>query len=73
MERHASSWQTSCKDVEEFKLKSTLINTFDVGTLASEIADTNGSKSFHILVIAADGLQNKFLPFVGNEAYKKRK
>lgn len=38
-------------------------NVFDIGNLASEIADSNGSRSFHILVVAADGYQNGYLPF----------
>ncbi|MBX7174567.1 MAG: hypothetical protein K1X72_26570 [Pyrinomonadaceae bacterium] len=49
------------------------VNVFDVGTLASEIADTNGTNSFHILILAAGGEQNKFFPFVGNETDKKKK
>lgn len=49
------------------------VNVFDVGTLASEIADTNGTNSFHLLILAAGGEQNKFFPFVGNETDKKKK
>jgi len=49
------------------------VNVFDVGNLASEIAEANGLSSFHVLVLAASGTQNKFLPFVGNEADKQRK
>lgn len=48
------------------------VNVFDVGNLASEIAETNGLNSFHVLVLAANGAQNKFFPFVGNESDKKK-
>ena len=41
-------------------------NVFDIGNLASELAVSNGSHSFHILVIAASGTQNGYYPFVGN-------
>lgn len=49
------------------------VNVFDVGSLASEIADANKMNSFHILILATDGVQNKYFPFVGNEADKKKK
>lgn len=47
-------------------------NVFDIGNLASEIADSNGSRSFHILVVAADGYQNGYLPFSESVADKQK-
>lgn len=49
------------------------VNVFDVGSLASEIADANKMNSFHILILATDGVQNKYFPFAGNEADKRKK
>ena len=49
------------------------INVFDVGSLVPHLAFTNGSKSFHLLVMGANGTQNAYLPFVGNEADKNKK
>jgi hypothetical protein len=48
------------------------VNVFDIGNLASEVAEANGLSSFHILILALGGQQNKFLPFVGNEADKRK-
>lgn len=47
-------------------------NVFDIGNLASELATSNGSHSFHILVIAATGTQNAYFPFLGNVADKQK-
>ncbi len=49
------------------------INVFDVGSLVPHLAFTNGTKSFHLLVMGAGGTQNTYLPFVGNEADKNKK
>jgi hypothetical protein len=32
-------------------------NVFDIGTLASELAESNGGHSFHVLVVAGPGAQ----------------
>lgn len=49
------------------------VNVFDLGNMVSELASSNGASSFHVLVVAASGSLNKYLPFVGNEAEKRRK
>ncbi len=36
---------------------------FDIGNLASELAESNGSRSLHILVLAGGGTVNRWLPF----------
>ena len=45
---------------------------FDIGNLASELANSQGSHSLHILVIAAGGQVNRWFPFIpsrGSEAF----
>jgi hypothetical protein len=49
------------------------VNVFDLGNMVSELADSQGTSSFHVMVMAAGGTYNKFLPFVGNEEDKKKK
>jgi len=49
------------------------VNVFDLGNMASELAESQGATSFHILVLAADGTYNKYIPFIGNEADKTKK
>lgn len=44
------------------------INQYDVGNLASELAATRGLSSVHILVLAAGGTVNKWLPFLEDKA-----
>jgi hypothetical protein len=36
---------------------------FDIGNLASELAESGGQRSFHVLVVAAGGAANRWLPF----------
>lgn len=48
------------------------VNVYDLGNLVSELAASQGTTSFHLLVLAAGGAHNKYLPFVGNEADKRR-
>jgi len=40
------------------------LHQFDIGNLASEIAASHGKESLHVLVIAAGGTVNKWLPFI---------
>jgi hypothetical protein len=40
--------------------------------MASELALTNGSRSFHLLVIVAGGTHNAFFPFSGVVADKQK-
>lgn len=44
------------------------INQYDLGNLASELAASRGLSSVHILVLAAGGTVNKWLPFVEEKA-----
>jgi hypothetical protein len=39
------------------------MNVLDIGNLISELADANGTASFHLLVVAASGTQNMYVPF----------
>ena len=48
------------------------INVYDVGNLVSELAAANGSRSFHVLAVAAKGTQNTYLPFVGVDADRQK-
>ena len=43
---------------------------FDVGNLASELAQSNGMRSLHLLVVAADGEANRWFPFADEDAAK---
>ncbi len=45
---------------------------YDLGNFVSELADANGTKSLHILMIANGGTQNAFVPFAGSEADKAK-
>ena len=36
---------------------------FDLGNLASELAESNGGRSYHLLVLAAGGTVNRWFPF----------
>ena len=40
---------------------------FDIGNLASELAEANGSHSVHILVLAGGGTVNRWLPFLPDD------
>lgn len=44
---------------------------FDIGNLASELAQSNGMTSLHILVVAAGGSSNRWYPFVDDPAAKR--
>jgi|GEM_PF-633715 len=46
------------------------LGLFDVGNLASELANSQGSHSLHILVIAAGGQVNRWFPFIPDAALK---
>ncbi len=59
--------------MNHMKRGRSFINVFDVGSFVPDLAFTNGTKSFHLLVIGAGGTQNTYLPFVGNEADKNKK
>ncbi len=43
------------------------INQYDIGNLASELAESRGLSSVHILLIAASGTVNKWLPFMPDQ------
>ena len=43
---------------------------YDIGNLASELAASNGSRSYHVLIIAAGGHVNRWFPFVEDVAAK---
>lgn len=43
---------------------------FDIGNLASELAESQGRQSFHVLVIAAAGSYNRKLPFLADPALR---
>lgn len=43
---------------------------FDLGNLASELAESTGSRSYHVLVVAAGGSVNRWLPFMPDTAPK---
>lgn len=47
-------------------------NVFDLGNFVAEVAASQGRSSFHVLVMATGGTYNKYLPFVGNEADKRK-
>lgn len=44
---------------------------FDLGNLASELAEAEGGASLHVLVIAAAGTVNRKLPFLADEGLRK--
>lgn len=44
---------------------------FDIGNLASELAESNGAHSYHVLVIAAGGTVNRWLPFIPDASLKQ--
>lgn len=47
------------------------LGLFDLGNLASELAQSNGRTSLHLLVIAAGGVANRWFPFAPDEAAKR--
>jgi hypothetical protein len=59
--------------MNHMKRGRSFVNVFDIGSLVPHLAFMNGTKSFHLLVVAANGTQNSYLPFVGNDADKKSK
>ena len=46
------------------------LGLFDLGNLASELAQSRGSTSLHLLVIAAGGRVNRWFPFAPDDAAK---
>lgn len=58
--------------MNHMKRGRSFINVFDVGSFVPDLAFANGAKSFHLLVVGANGTQNTYLPFVGNEADKTK-
>jgi hypothetical protein len=48
-------------------------SVYDVGNFVSELAELHGSHSFHLLIIAAGGTQNTFVPFGSPESAKTSK
>lgn len=44
---------------------------FDLGNLMSELAASQGARSYHVLLLAAGGSVNRWLPFVEDSADKK--
>lgn len=59
--------------MNHMKRGKNFVNVFDIGSLVPHLAFMNGTKSFHLLVVAASGTQNSYLPFVGNETDKNSK
>lgn len=47
------------------------LGLFDLGNLASELAESRGQRSLHLLVIAAGGEVNRWYPFAGDEAARQ--
>ena len=47
-------------------------NVYDLGNFTAELAAFNGLPSFHLLVVGASGTQNGYLPFLGNDADRKK-
>ncbi|MDB4917193.1 MAG: hypothetical protein JWM95_4837 [Gemmatimonadetes bacterium] len=41
---------------------------YDIGNLARELAASTGRTSFNVFVLVLNGTQNKYLPYVGNDA-----
>ena len=44
------------------------VGVHDIGNLASELAESEGGRSLHILVLVAGGKVNRWLPFVDDES-----
>jgi len=44
------------------------VGLYDIGNLASELAESNGSHSLHVLVIAGGGTVNRWRPFIADRA-----
>lgn len=57
--------------VNHIKKGRSYTNVYDIGNLVAELA--YNSRSFHLFVLGAAGMQNAYLPFVGNEADKNKK
>lgn len=49
-----------------------LVNLYDIGNLASELAESNGSNSLHVLVLCAGGTVNQWRPFIADESARTR-
>ena len=48
-------------------------NVFDIGNYVSELADSNDTGSFHLLIMATGGTQNTYVPFGSPESDKAKK
>lgn len=46
------------------------IGVYDIGNLASELAESQQKHSLHVLVLAGGGQQNRWLPFIPDESAK---
>lgn len=47
-------------------------NLYDIGSLTAALADINGTKSFHLLILPVAGTINIYRPFAGSEADKSK-
>lgn len=47
------------------------LGIFDLGNLASELAQSNGMTSLHVLVLATGGEANRWFPFAADEAARR--
>lgn len=48
-------------------------NVYDIGNMVAELAASNNSTSFHLFAVPLGGTQNKYLPFLQNDADKQKK
>ncbi|MBS0660166.1 MAG: hypothetical protein JSR82_18235 [Verrucomicrobia bacterium] len=47
-------------------------NQFDIGNLASELAESNGFESTHILIVSPGGEQNRWFPWSADRAERRK-
>lgn len=57
--------------VNHMKRGRSVLGVHDVGNLVSELAEFNGSRSFHLAVICVKGTVNRYHPFFGDVAAKQ--
>lgn len=48
------------------------VGVHDIGNLASELAESEGGRSLHVLVLVAGGTVNRWLPFVDDESARQQ-
>lgn len=84
MKRHFWQYYTEAKKKESqpkvlFKFGANHIykganglNVFDIGNFVSEVANMEGTKSFHLYTVARKGTQNVYTPFSRSEDDKKK-